>query len=237
MKNFYLAIRRCVLHPSTASLHPSIAEVYPEVKDYSGYRSVPSAKLEALVEIIKHHLATDGAPGMKPSRQRDQEYFLSAEEMSRSPPPSRPASPDPLPTPHDQAQNTQNQSRPPQDQPQDQSTEQDTQQQRGGAVADKIIVYSYFVSSLNLLKVVSRCAGMPGYGMLNLMQVLNHNNIKFIAITGEQKQGERVKNLEKFKNSGRDGPRVLVVSNVAALGLNIAFANILVILVRAREAA
>lgn len=38
--------------------------------------------------------------------------------------------------------------------------------------------------------------------------------------------------LEQFRLSGRNGPRVLIISRVGMTGLNIPFANILVQLVR-----
>ena len=62
-------------------------------------------------------------------------------------------------------------------------------------------------------------------------QVLQRNNIQVLSIHGKHKQRERMATLEKFKSSGHDGPRVLLVSNVGSVGLNIAFANILVIVV------
>lgn len=69
--------------------------------------------------------------------------------------------------------------------------------------------------------------------MLNAsLQVFKHHNIKYVAIHGSSRQQERIANLEAFKNSGRDGPRVLLLSSVGAIGLNIAFANILIIVVR-----
>lgn len=62
-------------------------------------------------------------------------------------------------------------------------------------------------------------------------QVLQRNNIQVLSIHGKHKQRERIATLEQFKSSGHDGPRVLLVSNVGSVGLNIAFANILVIVV------
>jgi superfamily II DNA or RNA helicase len=37
--------------------------------------------------------------------------------------------------------------------------------------------------------------------------------------------------IAKFKASGRDGPRVLIISNVGLTGLNLPCANILIIVV------
>jgi Helicase conserved C-terminal domain len=61
---------------------------------------------------------------------------------------------------------------------------------------------------------------------------LKHNNIDVLDINGKISQRERSKRLKEFKESGRDGPRVLLISSVASVGLNIPFANILVIVVR-----
>ena len=68
--------------------------------------------------------------------------------------------------------------------------------------------------------------------MLNMsLQVFKHHNIKYVAIHESSRQQERITNLEAFKNSGHNGLRVLLLSSVSAIGLNIAFANILIIVV------
>jgi len=70
--------------------------------------------------------------------------------------------------------------------------------------------------------------GMPSQ---TILQVLEHHNIQVITIDGNKRQRDRITTLEAFKSSRRDGPRVLLISNVGSLGLNIAFANILIIVV------
>ena len=64
--------------------------------------------------------------------------------------------------------------------------------------------------------------------------MLRHNDIKSVAIHGKITPPQRVKILEDFKKGGRDDARVLLISNVGSVGLNIAFANILIIVVSAR---
>lgn len=61
--------------------------------------------------------------------------------------------------------------------------------------------------------------------------MLNHHNIKSVSIHGKINHPQRVKILEDFKKGGRDDARVLLISNVGSTGLNIAFANILIIVV------
>jgi superfamily II DNA/RNA helicase len=67
--------------------------------------------------------------------------------------------------------------------------------------------------------------------------VLKANGIKTLSIHGGLSQAVRSKRLEEFKSSGREGVRVLLISNVGAVGLNIAFANILIILVCTNDSA
>lgn len=61
---------------------------------------------------------------------------------------------------------------------------------------------------------------------------MKHHGIEVLSIHGKHSQRQRIATLERFRSSGRDGPRVLLISNVGSVGLNIAFANILVIVVR-----
>jgi SNF2 family DNA or RNA helicase len=68
--------------------------------------------------------------------------------------------------------------------------------------------------------------------MFHCEQVLKENGIKYVSIHGSLSQKARVDMLREFRESGRDGARVLVISNVGSVGLNIACANILIIVVR-----
>jgi hypothetical protein len=101
------------------------------VKTFEGYCTVPSCKLESLVEILIHHLAMDNAPGIEPSRQRSPEAFISS-TASCSPSPSPSLPPSPLRQPQQQQQQSHITSPP-----------------------DKIIIYSYFATSFDFIKMVS----------------------------------------------------------------------------------
>ncbi len=57
------------------------------------------------------------------------------------------------------------------------------------------------------------------------------NGIDCMEITGAAPMAQRTKTLSAFRASGRDGPRVLIISQVGSVGLNIEFANVLVLLV------
>lgn len=62
--------------------------------------------------------------------------------------------------------------------------------------------------------------------------MLKANGVKFLEVSGNITPSERVKRLKQFRASGRDGERVLILSNVGSVGLNIACANIVIIVVR-----
>ncbi|KAG1891850.1 P-loop containing nucleoside triphosphate hydrolase protein [Suillus fuscotomentosus] len=74
---------------------------------------------------------------------------------------------------------------------------------------DKIIVYCAFPSSYT--------------------QVLELNGIRTLQIHGKLSISTRTDVIAQFKSSGRDGPRVLLISNVGLTGLNLPCANILII--------
>ena len=84
-----------------------------------------------------------------------------------------------------------------------------TSQQRNLS-PDKIIVYSAFMSNNPLIKAVLRL-----------------HSIEVYKIIGDQKVTERSWNLKVFKIADAAGPRVLLLSSVGAVGLNILEANIL----------
>lgn len=68
MQNFYLDIRKSLLHPWCVEPPQKTDTVLP-ARTYEDYKKQPSAKLESLVEILRHHLAEDGRPAIAPSRQ------------------------------------------------------------------------------------------------------------------------------------------------------------------------
>jgi hypothetical protein len=99
---------------------------------------------------------------------------------------------------------------------------------------DKIIVYSYFPSSFWLIKLVSRRFGCHRFDSqwTDEEQVLESNGINLVTMHGGMSQKKRVDVLNSFRYCDRNGARVLLISNVGSVGLNIACANILIIVVR-----
>ncbi|KAG1834958.1 P-loop containing nucleoside triphosphate hydrolase protein [Suillus subalutaceus] len=77
---------------------------------------------------------------------------------------------------------------------------------------DKIIVYCAFPSSYT-----------------QVLKVLELNGIPTLQIYGKLSMSTRTDVIAQFKSSGRDGPRVLIISNVGLTGLNLPCANILII--------
>ncbi|KAG1829710.1 P-loop containing nucleoside triphosphate hydrolase protein [Suillus subalutaceus] len=77
---------------------------------------------------------------------------------------------------------------------------------------DKMIVYCAFPSSYT-----------------QVLKVLELNGILTLQIYGKLSMSTRTDIIAQFKRSGRNGPRVLIVSNVGLTGLNLPCANILII--------
>lgn len=135
MQAFYVRVRRCLLHPSFAKIKD-----YPEVTTMEQYNAAPSCKLQSLVEILKHHLAVDGAPGIKPSRHQPPEAFESPSTSPLTPPlPLPPILPPDVPLQSQQHQ--ENATSPP----------------------DKIVIYCYFATSFNFVEMVSCGMGMRSH--------------------------------------------------------------------------
>lgn len=65
--------------------------------------------------------------------------------------------------------------------------------------------------------------------------MLEGNDIKVVTMHGRMSQKKRVELLNEFRHCGRDGARVLLISNVGSVGLNIACAHILIIVVRTND--
>ena len=82
------------------------------------------------------------------------------------------------------------------------------------AAPDKIVVYACFPSQ-----------------SMYIQHALKLYKVKSLFYNGTQSMTERVESLEAFRRSDRDGPRVLILSGVGIYGLNIACANILIIVV------
>jgi superfamily II DNA/RNA helicase len=62
-------------------------------------------------------------------------------------------------------------------------------------------------------------------------QVLEAHGIKVVTMHGGMSQEKRVELLNEFRLCDRDGARVLLMSNVGSIQLNMTCANILIILV------
>ncbi|EPS92475.1 hypothetical protein FOMPIDRAFT_1137725, partial [Fomitopsis schrenkii] len=54
--------------------------------------------------------------------------------------------------------------------------------------------------------------------------------IEFELLNGQQSEAHRAAAIERFKRSGREGPRVLLMSSVGTIGLNLTFAHIIIFL-------
>ncbi|KAG1763002.1 P-loop containing nucleoside triphosphate hydrolase protein [Suillus placidus] len=82
---------------------------------------------------------------------------------------------------------------------------------------DKIIVYCAFPSSYT-----------------QVLKVLELNSVRTLQMHGKLSMSARTDIISQFKSSGRDGPRVLIMSNIGLTGLNLPCANILIIVVSIR---
>ena len=68
--------------------------------------------------------------------------------------------------------------------------------------------------------------------MTDPTQVFDANGIKALTMHGSMSQKKRVELLREFRECDRGGARVLLISNIGSVGLNIACANIVIIVVR-----
>ena len=96
---------------------------------------------------------------------------------------------------------------------------------------DKIVVYSAFPSSFQLIE-VSFWGVMALFICTYARKVLKLHGIQTLQLNGSMNMSSRSQALQSFRSSDEKGPRVLVLSNVGMTGLNLPCANILVILVR-----
>ncbi|EMD31654.1 hypothetical protein CERSUDRAFT_127231 [Gelatoporia subvermispora B] len=160
-RSFYLSIRRALTHPGCNPGHG-----HKNAQSLEEWDKYPSAKLIALIQVLFHHLASDGAP---PLRSRAGNILESTESGPDVHPP--------------------------------------------GAGPDKIVVYIAFPSNLDIIG-----------------NVLTLHGIRWVTINGAMTVHARQKALREFKNAGREGPRVMIMSGVGMVGMNIAFANLLVVL-------
>ncbi|CCM06752.1 uncharacterized protein FIBRA_09049 [Fibroporia radiculosa] len=78
-----------------------------------------------------------------------------------------------------------------------------------GAAPDKIIVFVAFPANLEFFE---------------------FRNITWIEVTGNVTVSQRAKRIQQFKDGGRADPRVLILLGVGLVGLNLACANILIMM-------
>ena len=101
-----------------------------------------------------------------------------------------------------------------------------------GAAPDKAIVYDEFPGSFVQMAQVGSLPDSPSCCHSPHHQVLKLHGIEVLELHGDIPAPQRSNIIQKFKTSTRDGPRVLLMSNVGLLGHNFPFANVLVKVVR-----
>jgi SNF2 family DNA or RNA helicase len=99
-------------------------------------------------------------------------------------------------------------------------------------VPDKIVIFSNFRSTLDLIKNVSRRDWVSLNSNVSSIQVLELHGISSLLLHGGLDPDERKEVVNKFQLTDRDGERVLLMSQVASVGINLPCANILFIFVR-----
>lgn len=72
-------------------------------------------------------------------------------------------------------------------------------------------------------------------GWVDREQVLESNKIKVVTMDGGMTRQKCMEVVGEFRSSDRDGARVLLLSNVDLVGLDITCANILILVVRDRD--
>jgi hypothetical protein len=104
-----------------------------------------------------------------------------------------------------------------------------------GTLPTKFVVYSQFVALSKYLESVSCFIGDQAVPSPNLFKALRLHGIPFLYLNGEVTLGKkRTKILEEFKIS--DTIVVLLLSSVGTTGINLASANILIIMVKELKA-
>lgn len=183
-QDFYLNIRRALLHPSC---NPGYEWSNPSTLDE--WKKDPSRKLDILCELLKWHLQCDGQTPLQVVN--DKLVPCTRIDVDVSP--------------------------------------------AGELVpCDKIIVYCAFPSSYTQVTKVSERHGITLKFTWFILspQVLDLHKIQSLQLYGKLSVAIRTSVVEKFKASGVDGPRVLILSDVGLTGLNLPCANILIIAVR-----
>jgi Helicase conserved C-terminal domain len=173
------------------------------------WEQMKSKKLEVLVDVVKYHLATDGAPPMQMAHNQ-----VVAPSVPQAPSVS-------IAEDLDQTRTTPSSTEP-----------SATKPTVNPPLDDKLVVLSVFPSNNALIK----CVRVPLYihwrhSTHKLLQILDLHGVRYVEINGYMSPAERSAAVKTFRDAGRNGPRVLILSQVGMTGLNLPFACILVMLV------
>ncbi|KAH9949213.1 P-loop containing nucleoside triphosphate hydrolase protein, partial [Amylocystis lapponica] len=162
--NFYLNIRRALTHPACNYIGDWVKPTTIEE-----WQRDSSVKMNALVDIVRHHLNADGAPPLCIETPGSNVLVpdLQAPVDSRGP----------------------------------------------HSLPDKLVIFVAFPANCDVLLAV--------FGLYG---------IKVLLVTGEVPVPQRAAVLKQFHEAKRDDARVLILSNVGLVGLNLACANIMVVL-------
>jgi hypothetical protein len=246
---FYLNIRKKTMHPAaestsyfaslaeelgckvaenprsrSSSLFPGLEHFWNSVEDYynPSYFKARSMKIDAMLEIAAYHLGggksilhiAQGGPSktlLCPMTEDElrafDKYAADQRRVQACDIPFQPAQHLPLP------KFTESWPKKPSSrlQPQD-SQCNGTEAQDRSAWPDKIIFYCAFPSNYAILRKAFSCHGLD-----------------FLEVSGEASTTARDETIKSFGAKG--GPRILLLSIVGAVGLNIARANILAMVV------
>lgn len=106
-----------------------------------------------------------------------------------------------------------------------------------GLPKDRIVIYSAFPSSSNVIMDVSNSSSYVIYTILTPQpQVLKLYGVEALEFNGSMTDKARSDSLAAFKDEKAGTPRVMLLSNVGTTGLNLDFANVLIIIVCASYA-
>lgn len=106
----------------------------------------------------------------------------------------------------------------------------------GDLPPDKAVIHLAFPSSFPQVSAVRKVVLLLVSTVYNdsLKQLLDIYGVKYVSISGHNPPSTRTKIIQDFRSSGRDGARVLLLSNVGLTGLNLPCANILIVVVSSR---
>lgn len=104
--------------------------------------------------------------------------------------------------------------------------------QYGGTAPDKILLFSAFPLNNSVIFPVGTSIAQRAHCVTDLLQLMDAYGIKCELLNGHQNEGQKKGAIERFKTSGRDGARVLLMSSVGTVGLNLTCAHIVIFLVR-----